>query len=81
MGQFRVEIVAVGGHGCERDRKDGEQVYGCNSRNCPDCITREFLETLQRKGSSIEKAELIHWPGSPSEVRDDLLTRKRTGSF
>jgi hypothetical protein len=26
MGTFRIEITAVGGHGQDRDKKDGEKV-------------------------------------------------------
>lgn len=81
MGTFRVEVQAVGGHGCQREVKDSGLVYGCGQSSCPDCIAREFVETLKRKGASVESATLIHWPGQPGEVRDDLLTKVRAGSF
>lgn len=81
MGQFNVSVTAVGGHGCQREVKDGGQVYGCGQMSCPDCIAREFVETLKRRGANVEEAKLTHWPGTPTEVVDDLLTRKRTGSF
>jgi hypothetical protein len=82
MGQFRVEVTAVGGHGCQRQIKDGGQIQQfCGSPSCPDCVAREFVRSLKRAGAMLEKAELIHWPGSSTEVRDDLLTLKRTGSF
>ena len=81
MGNYRIEMEAVGGHGCQREIKDGGTVYGCGSMNCPDCIAREFVETLKRRGSSMVYAKLTHWPGQTSEVQDDLLTKKRKGSF
>lgn len=81
MGQFRVEVTATGGHGCQRELKDGEQVEGCGQPHCPDCIARGFVKELRDRGASVETAELIHWPGQPGEVRDDLLSKKRSGSF
>lgn len=84
MGQFKVEVVAVGGHGCQRETvKDGGllQQY-CGNPTCPDCIAREFIRDLKRAGIyNIESATLTHWPGQKSEVQDDLLSGKRTGSF
>ena len=82
MGQFRVEVTAVGGHGCQRQVKDGEQLQiFCGSPSCPDCAAREFVRTLKRQGHTMEKAVLFHWPGTETEVQDDLLTGKRKGSF
>lgn len=81
MGDFNIEIKAVGGHGCDREVKDGGTVYGCGRMGCPDCIARETVETLKRKGVDVKSAKLTHWPGQPSEVQDDLLTKVRKGSF
>ena len=81
MGTYRIEIQAVGGHGCQRDVTDGQVVYGCGRIGCPDCEAREFVWRLREKGQSVEKATLTHWPGTPSEVSDDLLTGIRAGSF
>lgn len=84
MGHFRIEIDAVGGHGCQRNVKDGGTVTGCSGGNCPDCVTREFVAKLKSMGvfSSVPaSAKLIHWPGQATSVVDDLLTGKRTGSF
>lgn len=97
MGDFRIVIEACGGHGCDRHVKDGGSVFGCRHMNCPDCMVRELVEAMQRKGMSLHKAEIVHWPadfihpsmppGSVSsykketEVRDNLLTKKRSGSF
>lgn len=81
MGNYRVEVEAVGGHGCQRAMKGGQAVLGCGLSNCPDCIAREFVAELKRKGNSIVSAKLTHWPGQTSQVSDDLLTGIRTGSF
>ena len=81
MGMYKVEIEAVGGHGCSREVKDGAKVFGCRSMNCPDCRTREFVENLQRSGNTVSVAKLTHWPGQSDEVQDDLLTGIRSGSF
>ena len=82
MGQFRVEVTAVGGHGCQRQVKDSEQLQQfCGSPSCPDCEAREFVRRIKRQGHMLEKAELIHWPGTVGEVRDDLISFKRKGNF
>lgn len=81
MGEFRVTVEAVGGHGCQREKGDGEHVVGCERASCPDCITREFVRRLKRSGATVSKAELLHWPHEVGQVRDDLLTGLRRGSF
>lgn len=90
MGTFRVEVQAVGGHGCQRDIKDGGTVDGCGQPGCPDCITREYIGKLKASGAYFHTgpdrdnsgfATITHWPGQKGQVVDDLLTRIRTGSF
>jgi len=82
MGEFRVTVEAVaGGHGCQREYGDGEHVVGCERAGCPDCITREFVRRLKRSGASVSVAEIVHWPREVGQVRDDLLTGLRRGSF
>lgn len=95
MGDFRIEINAVGGHGCQREAKDGEKVFGCGRMDCPDCLTAKFVADLARSGAMIKDAKLVHWPGQPNEVTDvfDLdaqsppaayvnkVTRTRKGAF
>jgi hypothetical protein len=82
MGQFIVKVDAVGNHGCERGVKDGEHVtVGCQMPGCTDCLTREYVRRLRRSGAMLNAVTITHWPGSESQVTDDLLTGKRTGSF
>lgn len=91
MGAFRVELDAVGGHGCQRERRDGDTVYGCGQMNCPDCLTSEYVAKMRRAGVLITSASLTHWPGQPAQVKDEyqlaelavlpLAKRTRRGSF
>lgn len=81
MGQFMIHIVATGAHGCDRSYGDKSEIYGCRRMGCPDCQTREFIEQLKRSGVVLEQATFTHWPGTESEVKDNLITKIRTGSF
>lgn len=81
MGTFRVNVEAVGGHGCQREKGDGETVVGCERPGCPDCITREFVRRLKRSGALVSKAQIVHWPDQVGQVHDDLLTGERSGTF
>ena len=84
MGQFRVTVTAVGNHGCQRDEHRANpkmDVIGCGQPFCTDCLTREFVAKLRSSGASVEQAHIHHWPGQPAEVLDNLLTKKRIGSF
>lgn len=82
MGTFRVEVQAVGNHGCQRDKGD-ETIEGCGLAGCTDCVAREFLAKLQATGASVERATIEHWPHQtpkPGPV-DNLLTKTRDKSF
>jgi hypothetical protein len=81
MGDFTVEVKAVGGHGCQREVKDGGTMKDCGQPGCPDCIARRFVADLKAHGCSVNSATIVHWPGQPATVKDDLLTETRTGSF
>lgn len=91
MGDFRIVIDAVGGHGQDRDKKDGEIVdFGTDVMNSPEAAAKKFLEEFG-KYNSITEAKIIHWPldnyegqlknGRSKQIVDDLLTGKRTGQF
>lgn len=82
MGQFKIEITAVGGHGADRDAKDGEKVnFYKEGSTSPDAIAKTIVEVMKHHGCNVESATLIHWPGSTSEVQDDLLSGVRKGNF
>lgn len=72
MGNFDITIKAVGGHGCDRTRGDGEQVYGCQQSNCVDCLTVSFAQQLAHAGATLSSATLTHWPGTKDEVVDTI---------
>lgn len=78
---YRIEITAVGGHGCQREHGDGDKVHGCRRMNCTDCRAREFVELLKHMGQRVQSAILVHWPERPGTVADDLLTGERFGCF
>lgn len=82
MGNFRIEIEAVGGHGSRRDVGDG----GALSPERPevnhiDHVIYDTVDALKARGASIVSAKLIHWPGQDGEVVDDVLAHTRKGSF
>lgn len=62
MGDFRMTIEAVGGHGCDRTAKQGDEVRGCGGETCPDCIFARFVSELQRAGMRPTRATMHHWP-------------------
>jgi hypothetical protein len=78
MGQFNINITAVGGHGCDRKAKTGEKLYGrCGRFGCPDCMAFDFVQQMKSKGMNVESAIYTHWPNTPTEVVDDLLKNER----
>jgi hypothetical protein len=81
MGDFKIEVNAVGGHGCQRELGHGSEVKGCGRTGCPDCLAREFVAKLKASGNSVSSAVLIHWPGQKEQVTDNLLTGIRNHGF
>jgi hypothetical protein len=84
MGMFRATVVATGNHGCQRDEHraaPGADVEGCGRADCTDCITREYVARLKASGATIQEASIHHWPGQMGEVVDNLVTKKRIGTF
>lgn len=72
MGSSLLEFQSIGGHGCNRDAKVGEEVRGCGKMGCPDCEARRAVEALLRAGvGTFERARFVHWPGQPDEVVDE----------
>lgn len=90
MGDFRITIDAVGGHGCQREITTGQTVTPCGRPSCPDCAARAFVKQLQEMGCSVQGATLEHWPARMGALRsrgdkagpvEDLITGVRAGSF
>jgi len=90
MGDYRIVVEAVGGHGCGREANDGEVVKRCGEPHCPDCIAIQFIARLKNTGNSVAVATIEHWPvpGVAGSTRietpgpvDDLLTGVRRGRF
>jgi hypothetical protein len=87
MGQFKITIRAVGGHGVDRGKKHGEKVdfHAENSTDgrykSPDSIAKEFVDELVKQGNNVESAVIVHWPETESQVMDNLLTGVRNGNF
>lgn len=76
MGNFRIEIEAVGGHGCDRNAKQGEAIaVDPLHANCPDCIARRFVSEL-KSGMNVVEAKLVHWPDS-TPIVDDIANGVR----
>lgn len=51
MGAFNINIIGVGGHGCERKAKPGEKLHGrCGRFTCPDCAAYDFVQRLKQAG-------------------------------
>jgi hypothetical protein len=82
MGTFKIEVTAVGGHGVDRGKKEGETVdFKVDGDFSPDAIAARFVAELKRFGVHVEQATITHWPGQESEVSDDLITGIRKGNF
>lgn len=82
MGNFRIVIDAVGGHGVDREIRDGEKVnHFSEGMQTPDAMAKMFVNFLKSNGIEPNSAKLIHWPGQEDEVIDDLLTGIRKGNF
>jgi hypothetical protein len=84
MGHHRIVIDMVGGHGCDRDAKEGQPRTFCERETCPDCAARSLVEKFEKQGCFSFResgAKLIHWPGE-HEIIDDLLAKTREkGTF
>lgn len=73
MGNFKIEIEAVGGHGVLRHVKQGDIIpYGDAHPNEPDVLAVKFVEEF-KKTNNVVSAKLVHWPDT-TPIVDDLLT-------
>lgn len=73
MGNFKIEIEAVGGHGVCRDVKEGHIIpYADAHPNEPDVLAVQFVSEF-KKTNNVISAKLIHWPDN-TPIVDNLLT-------
>lgn len=73
MGNFKIEIEAVGGHGTQREVKQGEIIpYDAAHPGEPDVMAKRFVEEFATHNNVIS-AKLIHWPDT-TPIVDNLLT-------
>jgi hypothetical protein len=68
MGNFRIVIDAVGGHGQDRDKKDGEVVdftkpgsTDYHNENTPEAIAQRAVVELKASGTNVLSAKVYHW--------------------
>lgn len=87
MGDFKLVIHAMGDHGIDRNKKDGEIIdYTSKGIGSTDALCKEFVEFLKTKGVSFMSATITHWPQefydrTTQGPVDDLLTGVRAGNF
>jgi hypothetical protein len=81
MGNFKIEIEAVGNHGTDRTAKQGEAIaFGDPGPSNPDALAKAFTDALAA-GSTIVNAKLTHWPDT-TPIVDNLKTGHRdAGDF
>jgi hypothetical protein len=81
MGNFKIEIEAIGGHGVCREVKQGEVIpYEAAAsvpghEREPDVLAKRFVEDFA-KSNNVISAKLIHWPDT-TPIVDNLLTGVR----
>lgn len=79
MGNFKIEIEAVGGHGDFREVRQGEALppylehENGTMGGGPDHLARDFVVAIAKAGNSVLSAKLIHWPDT-TPIVDNLLT-------
>jgi hypothetical protein len=63
MGDFLIKIHAVGGHGCNREAKQGEVFRGCGRLDCVDCAAADLVKQFAVKFPGVVQSAIeIHWP-------------------
>lgn len=85
MGNFKIEIEAVGGHGDFREVKQGERLPAYDDHpggpsGGPDHLARDFVAALARS-NNVVSARLIHWPDTTPIVDDLRVGVREHGDF
>lgn len=87
MGNFKIVIEAVGNHGVDREKRDGEDVnFAEGGLDTADAMAKKLVDDLVIRGFSVDKAQIIHWPDEDGNVThssavDDLRNSKRIKDF
>lgn len=91
MGDWELKIEGgPSDHGCDRKAVEGETLQSCGRSDCPDCMAVEVLSNLQRRGVTVKRATVTHWPGTPESVVDEyrpgipkgaIVGTRLTGNF
>lgn len=74
MGNFLIQIEAVGGHGDDRVTKQGGTIT--NPPDGVDALASKAVGLVKSAGCSVVAATLTHWPDS-TPIIDDVLTGVR----
>ena len=86
MGDFRIVVEGLGGHGVQRDKGDGATIdFAVEGVHTADAMGAELVTLLRSYGVQVKVARIEHWPADlgysePGPV-DDLLTGKRQGDW
>jgi hypothetical protein len=76
MGNFKIVIEAVGGHGVLREVKEGEAInYDAAHPGEPDVLAKRFVDEFG-KSNNVLSAKLVHWPDT-TPIIDNLKTGVR----
>jgi hypothetical protein len=76
MGNFLIQIEAVGDHGTQRDIKEGETIdYSKSHEHDVERLAKEFVDAYAKR-ANIVSATITHWPES-TPIVDNLVTSKR----
>jgi hypothetical protein len=76
MGNFLISIEAVGGHGDDRNAKQGEKIVPLPAGLGVDNVAAEAVELVRSRGCSVVSATLTHWPDS-TPIIDDVVNGVR----
>lgn len=76
MGNFKIEIEAVGGHGTQRETLQGGTIdYSKAHENDVDRLAKDFVDGYKAHASVIS-AKIVHWPDT-TPIVDNLLSGMR----
>lgn len=86
MGNFRIVIDAVGGHGQDRNKKSGEIVDFTKvgddyySNDTPEAIAKRAVDELKQKETNVLSAKVYHWPNDTVYEGDPISPISNDGN-